>query len=513
MLSKELVKRLPHRQIRGDLDREVSGLCFDSRHVSSGDAFVCIAGEFFDSHTVLAEIVSADPALVVVENNRLPEDLDAILARAERTAVIAVDDTRAAKAVIAAAYYDYPSEKLTVIGITGSKGKTTTASMVAAILSEAGQRVGVIGSNGILMDGEETEVANTTPDAPELQRYLAEMVRRDYRYAVIECSSQGLMQHRTDMIDFAIGIFLNIQRGDHVGENEHPTFENYMYCKGLLLKQCQLAIVNADDPHLDFVLQGVETPLLSFGHGNTTDYRISDEETYRTDGIAGERFRLSGRCSTEIAVGLPGDFAAINATAAIAATYELGIPRDAAHRALAKIHISGRLDMIYRSPALSVCIDSAHTRDSTRGVLTALRAYEPKRLVCVFGAGGNRDMGRRIGMGESAGKYADFTIITTEHNRFEPFETILAGIRQGIDPTGGPYCVIENRKEAIRHAILHSQEGDLVAVIGLGHDKYQHIAGKNVPQDDEACALAAIEEWNTARQAESAEEGHTHDQI
>ena len=336
------------------------------------------------------------------------------------------------------------------------------------------------------------------------------MVSKGIEYAVIECSSQGLMQHRTDMITFDVGVFLNVQHGDHVGTDEHPTFENYAYCKSLLLRQCRQGVVNLDDKNIDFVVKEATCELITVGHddthaataklGSTPDYVIGKQRTRERNGLIGEEFNLSGKLDDEVYVNMPGEFAALNAAATIAAVDALGLPASAAKEALSHIHINGRVDMIYRTEELSVCIDSAHTRESTRAVLKALRAYKPKRLVCVFGAGGNRDIQRRIGMGESAGKYADFSIITTEHNRFEPFETILEGVKSGLEPTGGRYMVIEYRPEAIHYAITHSESGDMIAIIGLGDDKYQHINGVNVPQDDDKCAREAIREWeNTHR--------------
>jgi UDP-N-acetylmuramoyl-L-alanyl-D-glutamate--2,6-diaminopimelate ligase len=506
MIARELTERLDFRLLKGDLSAEVAGLSFDNRTVGPGDAFVCIKGAYFDTHDVIDSIAAAGPSVIVVDEKRAGT-LD--LADVD-TSVIAVSDTRAAKAAVCAAYYGYPADKLTVIGITGSKGKTTSAAMLLETLKRAGLMAGAIGSNGVIIGDDEFEVGTTTPDSDEIQKYLAMMVERGFKYAVIEASSQGLMQHRVDMIDFAAGIFLNIEEGDHVGTNEHPTFENYMHCKGLLLKKSRLAVINSDDPHIDALMEDIDTPFVTFGHASDDgghrdragskinggpDYVISGITPSDRGGDPGESFRIDGKINGDYFVKMPGSFNAMNAAAVIAASNELGIDPKAAEEALADIHVAGRIDMVYRSPELSVCIDSAHNGLSTRSLLTALRAYKPKRLVCVFGCGGNRDVDRRREMGEASGKLADYTIITTEHNRFEKFEDILSGIREGIDPTGGKYRVIEDRKEAIRTAITESEPGDLIAIIGLGHDKYQHVLGKNVPHDDTACALAAVEEW------------------
>lgn len=503
MNTKEIISRLDYKLLKGSLDQDVTGICFDSRKVSSGDVFVCICGAVFDSHDALTQIDCGHPALIIVDES-YQLDLSNI-----NSTVVATPDTRHAKAVVSAAFYGYPSEKLKMVGVTGSKGKTTVATMITTALRKAGHKAASIGSNGVNLGDEILEVANTTPDSDQMQKFLSIMVSKGIEYAVLECSSQGLMQHRTDMIHFDVGVFLNVQYGDHVGTDEHPTFENYAYCKSLLLQQCDKGIINLDDEHIDFIVKDATCDLITIGHdgvheqteklGCTPDYIISDQRTKEYNGFIGEEFKLSGTLDDTIFVNMPGEFVPLNGSATIATIDALGIPTAAAKEALSKIHISGRVDMIYRTEDLSVCIDSAHTRESTRAVLEALRAYNPKRLVCVFGAGGNRDIERRIGMGESSGKYADFSIITTEHNRFEPFETIVEGVKSGLEPTGGKYMVIEHRPEAIHYAITKSEPGDLVAIIGLGDDKYQHIKGVNVPQDDDKCAREAIKEWEENR--------------
>lgn len=502
MITKDIVARLDYKLIQGKLDKEIGAICFDTRLVNPGDVFVCIKGAVFDAHNKLEDIDKKSPALIIVD-----EKFEFDYSRLSAT-VISTSDTRHAKAVVAAAFYDYPAEKIKAIGVTGSKGKTSVATMITKSLNEAGHIAASIGSNGVRLNDEQLEVANTTPDSDEMQRFLSIMVDKGYEFVVIECSSQGLMQHRTDMIDFEIGIFLNIQQGDHVGTDEHPTFENYAYCKSLLLQQCRKAIINLDNEFIDLIVKDTSAELISFGHENihkstdklpnNPDYIIQNQRTTTQDDKIGESFELIGKLSAEVFVNMPGDFVPLNAAATIATLNELGLNVESAISVLKNIHIDGRVDMIYRSTELSVCIDSAHTRESTKAVLEAMRAYKPKRLVCVFGAGGNRDIERRIGMGESSGKYADFSIITTEHNRFEPFETILEGVKEGLEPTGGKYMVIENRPKAIHYSITHSEPGDLVAIIGLGDDKYQHINGKNIPQDDKKCALLALEEWKNS---------------
>ncbi|MCR4672820.1 MAG: UDP-N-acetylmuramoyl-L-alanyl-D-glutamate--2,6-diaminopimelate ligase [Lachnospiraceae bacterium] len=513
MKSSELLKDIPFRMLCGSLDREVTGLCADTRSVSGGDVFICIKGARFDSHSQIARIAEADPALIVVSEEWTGGN-GAAVKEVSGANIVAVADTREAKAFIAAAFYGYPSKKLTVIGITGSKGKTTSAHMITSILEKAGFVTGLIGTNGAFTGQNITEssganrehyteasysLANTTPDSEEMQKYLAEMVRNGCTHAVIECSSQGLMLHRCDAIDFAYGIFTNIEHGDHVGPNEHSSFEEYLYCKGLLLKKSRTAIVNRDNEHTAELLADVETPVIYYGESEGSDYRISQVADASVAGTPGTAFRVSGRLEDSFEVDLPGTFNAWNALAAIAVTNELGISREAMKDALSAISIKGRLEMVYSSPELSICVDFAHNGYSTRNLLTALRKYEPKRLVCVFGADGNRAVSRRIEMGEASGSLADLSIITSGHNRWETFDQILPWIKQGIDPTHGEYIVIPDREEAIRHAVYEHEDGDLVAIIGLGHENYQEANGVKRLYSDREFALRTVKEYLESR--------------
>lgn len=509
MKASSLLKKLDARLECGTPDADVTGLSFDNRLVKPGDCFVCIRGALFDTHDVIDGIAAVRPALIVTARDWA----DAHAGSMPDANIVSVPDTREAKALIAAAYYGDPAEKLTLIGVTGSKGKTTTTAMIRAILEAAGRPAGLIGSNGAYIGDEEYEVANSTPDSDVIQKFLGQMVSAGCRYAVLEVSSQAELLHRTDGLTFEIGVLMNVQEGDHVGPNEHPSFENYLECKKMLLQQSRIAIVNYDDRHLAQILSGLEMPVLGFGHGPAADsasdrsaedarglqapipdFVLDGETVVERNGRPSIRFTLHGRRAGEYYVGMPGLFSASNAAAAIACAEVLGLPDEAVRQALEDISVPGRLDMIYQSDDLSVCVDSAHNGFSTRNLLSALREYHPKRIVLVFGCGGNRDVARRSEMGEAAGLGADLSIVTTEHTRFESFDTILKGIEEGLNRVHGNYIVIEDRKEAIRYAILNAEPGDLIAVAGLGHDHYQHIGGKNVPHDDTAWCLKILRE-------------------
>ncbi len=490
MLIHTLLERVEGRLLHGSLEGEACGLCTDNRKVKTNDAFICIKGARFDTHDVIEDIAKKAALIIVSDEWANQEDLNFDLdALPESCAVYAVSDTRLAKAYIAAAWYGHPADKLTTIGITGSKGKTTTTHMLAAIFKAEGKNVGTIGSNGVIIGEDLYEINNTTPDSEEVQMYLAKMVDEGCEVAVIECSSQGLMQHRVSGFTFDYGIFTNIAEGDHVGPNEHKSFEEYLYCKSLLLKNSKQALVNADDEHIDALLKDVSTPLLFFGEEGNEHLRKPDFEALNIEKTfdgrdPGLSFEVKGSLEGHFYVNMPGLFNVGNALAAVSVASLMGVSYEAMKNALSTLSIKGRIDMVYRSEKFQVCVDFAHNGLSTRNLLVALREYRPKRLVCIFGADGNRAKSRRYEMGEASGNLADLSIVTSGHNRYESFEQIFADISVGLSKTTGAYIVIPNRKEAIHYAIEHVQDGDLITIIGLGHENYQEENGVKYPYSD-----------------------------
>lgn len=517
MTIRELVRQLNYTLLQGDPETEITGICHDNRKVRKGDAFICISGARFDTHDLVQEIADRGASLLVVEKEvPLPEGI----------AVIRVADTRLASPFLAAAFYGNPAKKLVTIGITGSKGKTTATHMMADILRCAGFITGTIGTNGAIMpktsqpvsdipgadqvQAEECaetpgydcyELSNTTPDAMEVQMYLAMMVKAGCTHAVIEVSSQGMKQHRTDGFIFDYGIWTNIETGDHIGPNEHKDFDEYLYCKAMLINHSRVGFVNCDDPHLQAFLanvtlsdgqDGSPKKLFYYGCGSRADYQgYGLEKTFRAQtGQPGIRFRVKGQVQGEIEVNLPGDFNMYNALAAVCVASQMGIGNEVINLALTHLRIRGRFDIVYNNGHFQVCVDFAHNGYSTRNHLKALREYRPKRLVCVFGADGNRSKYRRYEMGEASALLADLSIVTAGHNRYESFEQILADIRVGIEKAQEQktepvsYLVIPNRRDAIRYAIEHAQEGDMITIIGLGHESYQEEKGVKYPHSD-----------------------------
>lgn len=496
----QLLERVAYTLVQGDVEQEITGICHDNRQVKAGDAFICIKGARFDTHSCVGEIAAKGAALIVTE-----QEVEAV----EGATVVMVADTRKVLPLLACAWYGYPAEQMVTIGITGSKGKTTTTHMLADILRSAGHRVGTIGTNGAIIPDHENhegqlsaagekiyELNNTTPDPMELQMYLSMMAKAGCTHVVIEVSSQGMKQHRVDGFTFDYGVWTNISEGDHIGPNEHADFAEYLSCKAQLLSQSRLGFVNQDDVHVEDFMAQVAAPCQMYSVGGQADYSVSQVEKTFADGKPGLTFHVTGKSGldADIAVNQPGEFNVYNALAAICVADTIGVTPEQMNQALTRMNIKGRFDIVYDSEEFKVCVDFAHNGYSTRNHLEALREYRPKRLVCIFGADGNRSKSRRYEMGEAAGRLADFSIVTAGHNRWETFEQILADIHVGLDKTEGAYIVIPKRQDAIRYAITHAQPGDLITIIGLGHETYQEEGGVKYPHSDTEFVKQVIKE-------------------
>ena len=409
--------------------------------------------------------------------------------------VIRVDSSREAMAYLSAAWFGHPTRNMNVIGITGTKGKTTTSYMLKSILEKAGHKVGLIGTNGTMIGSEFYKTKNTTPDSYELQGYFRKMSDSGCDFVVMEVSSQGLMMHRVDAIDFDLGMFTNISP-DHISPNEHKTYEEYRACKGLLFRKCRVGIVNTDDPDCEALTAGHTCELLSMGMGGGEDYTASDVRHLKEGAFMGVSFRINEKNGNAYAVrtSIPGLFSVYNSLAAASAASFFGVSPEVIDEALANIHVNGRMEIVYASDRLTVIVDYAHNGVSAHAVLKTLRDYKPTRLVVVFGCGGNRAAQRRIEMGEAAGGMADLSIITADNSRFEKVEDIIKDIHKGFDPTGGNCIDIPDRREAIRYSILNSEYGDVVAIIGKGHEDYQEINGVREHFLDREEAEAALKE-------------------
>ncbi len=472
----DYLKGLEYEVKQGDPDREISGVVYDSRKLMKDCLFVCIEGANFDGHSAVLEAATAGAAAIVVcKDVTLPADSD--------ITVIKTQNTRYAMAFIAAADNDHPAEKLTTIGITGTKGKTTVTYMTKGILEQAGHKVGLIGTIEVIIGDEHMPAKNTTPESYELQAYMRKMVDAGIDTVVMEVSSQGLMLHRTQGFTFDYGIFTNIEP-DHIGPNEHKDFDDYIHCKSLLFKQCKTGIVNGDDAHVADVTKDHTCKLFTYGLNEGCDYRATDMRLTRGDGHIGVDFHVSGKVEMDVDVSTPGRFSVYNALTAVAICDQFSVTEAEVRRALKKVTVKGRIELIHISDSFTLMIDYAHNAMALKSLLGTLKEYNPHRLVSLFGCGGNRDRNRRFEMGEVSGQLADFTIITSDNPRFEEPLDIIADIVTGIEKTAGNYITIADRKEAIRYAITHAEPGDIIVLAGKGHEDYQEIRGVKYPMDE-----------------------------
>ncbi len=484
MRVEDLIKEIDHTCVKGDVSREVSELVYDSRKLCSGCIFVCIKGANFDGHSAALEASRKGAAAVIVEDDVVTEG---------DTAVIKVDNTRQAMAYIAAAWYGYPSRKLKTIGITGTKGKTTTTYLIKSILENAGYKVGLIGTIEVIIGDKHVPAKNTTPESYTIQEYFKQMADEGLDAVVMEVSSQGLMLHRTDAIDFDLGIFTNIEP-DHIGPNEHDSFEHYLSCKSMLFRQCRTGILNGDDKHLDDILKDHTCEVETFGFGENNDIRATDVNLTTGKGYLGVSFRTRGLIDVNAEVDTPGRFSVYNSLCAIAVCRHFDIKEDDIKRALKAAKVKGRIEMMHVSDDFTLMIDYAHNAMALESLLTTLKEYDPKRLVCVFGCGGNRSKLRRYEMGEVSGKLADLTVITSDNPRFEEPLDIIKDIETGIGKTDGKHISIPDRKEAIRYVINNGQPGDVIVLAGKGHEDYQEIKGVKYPMDERVLIKEVLEE-------------------
>ncbi|MDO5345249.1 MAG: UDP-N-acetylmuramoyl-L-alanyl-D-glutamate--2,6-diaminopimelate ligase [Lachnospiraceae bacterium] len=470
----KLLERVTYTCLRGSMDVEVTDVVNDSRKVKEGSLFLCIRGAVTDGHKYAADVVKKGASVLVVEEP---------VETGPDVTVIQVQDTRMAMALIAAAWYEYPAEKLKVIGVTGTKGKTTTTYMVKSILESAGYKVGLIGTIEAVIGEERIPADNTTPESVTIQEYFSRMVKAGCQVVVMEVSSQGLMLHRTAGFLFEIGIFTNIEP-DHIGPAEHASFEDYLECKSRLFRQCKVGILNGDDAHLEKILEGHTCSVETYGFSERADLRAVDAHLVTRPGYLGAAYSLRGLLNFDVEIDIPGKFSVYNSLAAIAICRHFKVSEEGIKKALKEAKVKGRIEMVKVSDAFTLMIDYAHNAMALESLLGTLKEYHPHRLVCLFGCGGNRSRLRRYEMGEVSGKMADLTIITSDNPRYEKPEAIIDDIVTGIEKTDGKYIRITDRKEAIAYAIHHGEPGDIIVLAGKGHEDYQEIEGKKYPMDE-----------------------------
>ena len=469
-----LLEKMEYKLVCGSLDTEISTLVYDSRKAEKDSVFVCISGTVRDAHDFIPQVVENGATAIIVEKDVTPID---------GVTYIRVENSRLALACMSAAYFGYPSEKLKTIGITGTKGKTTTTYMVKSILESAGIRTGLIGTIESIVGERRIPAANTTPESYRVQELFAEMVEAGLDAVVMEVSSQALMLHRVSGFTFDIGVFTNLEP-DHIGTNEHKDFEDYMYCKSLLFRQCKHGIFNGDSEHIEGILKGHTCTVEKFGYEEENDLVAQNVQLLKEKGALGVKYQVTGNVNMDVEVNVPGSFSVYNSLTAIAICNHFGVEESLIKKALLDVRVKGRIELVPVSERYTLMIDYAHNAMSLESLLTTLKEYEPGRLVCLFGCGGNRAKSRRYEMGEVSSRLADLTVVTSDNPRDEEPMDIIKDILAGVAKADGDYVTIPDRKEAIEYCMKNAQDGDIVVLAGKGHEDYQEIKGVKYHMDE-----------------------------
>lgn len=474
MQLSELFAEYDYTLCKGTMDIDVKDVVYDSRKMKPDTVFVCMVGATFDAHDYISEAAKQGALAVVVEK---PVEVN------EDITVIRVKNTREALAYMSAAYFGHPAKKLTMVGITGTKGKTTTSYMIQSILQAAGKKMGIIGTIGALIDGEKQKTKNTTPESYELQRLFAAMVDAGCEYCVMEVSSQGLKQYRVAGFVFDYGVFTNFS-ADHIGPTEHADMEEYLYCKSLLFRQCRYGIINQDDESYEGVMKDHTCEIMTYGLSAKADLMAKNLDYLKEPGILGIAYDVEGNTYHEkevkehIRLSIPGKFNVYNSLAAFFVCSCLGINHEICLNALFQTRVRGRVETIDVAGHFTIMIDYAHNAASTESLMSTLMEYHPKRIVCVYGCGGNRSKLRRYDMGEICGKYAALSILTCDNPRDEEIKDINEDIKVGLARSNGKYIEIDDRTEAIHYSMDHAEDGDVIVLLGKGHEDYQEIKGQ-----------------------------------
>lgn len=487
MKLSKLLNKLDYQCTQGSTDIDISTVVYDSRKVEDGSVFVCIKGAISDGHKFAKKACEMGAVALVVE-----DDIDA----PQNITIIKAENSRYALACISAEYFGNPAEKLKVIGITGTKGKTTTTYLVKSILENAGHKCGLVGTIETIIGDKVIKANNTTPESYILQDYFRQMVDIGCDCVVMEVSSQGLMLHRTAGFTFEVGIFTNIEP-DHIGPNEHKDFEDYLHCKSLLFKQCKYGIINADANYADYIISQSTCKTMTYGFSENANLKATNVKLMNNTGSLGVAYDITGNMNMSVEIDLPGKFSVYNSLTAIAICKYFGIENDIIQNALKDAKVKGRIEMVKVSDDFTLMIDYAHNAMALESLLTTLRAYNPKRLVCLFGCGGDRARDRRFSMGEVSGNLADLSVITSDNPRTEDPQAIINDILTGIKKTSGKYVEIIDRRKAIEWVINNGEAGDIIVLAGKGHEDYQEINGvKNHLDEREVIAevLAGIKQ-------------------
>ena len=474
-------------------DKDIGDIYFDSRKASGAGVFVCLRGSLSDGHLYAPSAYERGCRFFVAETPLLGLPNDAF--------IFLCPDTRKALAVMSDNLFCHPSDELFVIGITGTKGKTTTALMIYHVLNASGLKCGYIGTSGIDYGDFHIDATNTTPESYILQMYMRHMRMAGVKYLVMEVSSQALYMSRVHAVRFDLCVFTNLSV-DHIGGHEHPDFEHYKNCKKSLFSDygAKAVILNADDGYASEMKAAVPvgTSILEYAMYADADLRASAPTRYRKSDSLGITFCVTeGGENTDVSLTFPGLFSVYNALAAIAVCKKCGLTTKEAAKHLADARISGRFEIVEAMKEATFVIDYAHNKVSLTSALETLREYEPKRLICLFGSVGGRTFGRRAELGEVAASLADLAILTSDNPDGEDPMSIINDIAAQFGEGSCPYKIIPDRAEAIRYAASIAKEGDIFLFAGKGHERYQLVSGEKLPFSEKEILLAECQKIAT----------------
>lgn len=478
MNLKEILLGIEGIKARGNLELDITNVDSDSRNIKENGMFIAIQGYEVDGIDYIESAIENGAKVIMVQEN---VDL-AKLKISQDITLIVVPDTRVALAICACNFYDNPSRKFKLVGVTGTKGKTTTTFMIKKILEKQGKKVGLVGTIATYIGDKKIEDSSrTTPESIKLQKIFADMVEEKVDVVVMEVSSQSLKLNRVLGCDFDIGVFTNFAH-EHISKNEHPDMEDYFNSKLKLFDMCKVAFTNADDIYGAKVARVAKTPeITTYGIDNFC--HILAKDITITNSYVDFKVKIDNK-NERVKTCIPGRFSVYNSLAAICVAMKLGADAEQIKEALVEVRVPGRSELVDNKQELTIMIDYAHTPESLESILQAVKSYTKGRVISVFGCGGDRDSIKRPLMGEVSGRVADYTIITSDNPRTEEPSAIISDIEVGIKKTKGQYTCIVDRKEAIKKAIEMANKMDIIVLAGKGHEPYQEINHEKFPFDE-----------------------------
>ena len=464
-------------------DTEINDIAYDSRKAGEGIMFVCLKGARADGHNFAKSAYEKGSRAFLCEDKvDLPDDAQVILC----------ENTRAALAQASCNLFRHPSREIDIIGITGTKGKTTTAHIVKCVLEKAGIKTGIIGTVGASYGNVKLPTVNTTPESYELQKMFRLMADAGCKAVVIEVSSLGIKFHRTDGISFSLGAFTNLYP-DHIGTNEHESFEEYAYFKTQLFPMCEKAIVNIDDEFSSEIIKHCKGGVTTYGYNEKADYCLKGTKKVQTGDVLGVEF-VYGNNGKDVThtISMPGDINAHNALIAVSIAHMYGIEEDVIEKALKEVYVKGRCEIVQTGMDFTTIIDYAHNGVSLKSIIETVKAYEHNRIIALYGSVGGRTEIRRQELGLVSGAMCDLSVLTSDDPDFEDPQKIIDEIASFVTEAGGKYVSFPDRAEAIHYAISIAEKGDIIILAGKGHEEYMKIKGENVPFSEREEIFKAI---------------------